>query len=100
MKPNLPTFEAGGTTFVVVPATLAAKHGLLDDAAAARRRSLGKRLRRARLAAKLTQVELAERLGSSQPSISAVEAGREPCSEDRAAAWLDACGSTAGKGRR
>ena len=91
MKSNLPTFEAGGTTFVVVPAALAAAHGIGTDPSARRRLTLGKRLRRARRKAKLSQAELGKRLGCSQPSISAVEAGREPCSEARAATWLAAC---------
>jgi DNA-binding XRE family transcriptional regulator len=98
-SPAFPTFEAGGTVFLVVPATVAAAHGIGSDPAAERRRKLGAKLHRARVRAGLSQAELAARLGCGQPSVSAVEHGREPCSEDRAGAWLAACDSTA-KGRQ
>jgi len=96
-KVDLPTFEAGGTTFAVVPVRLLADHGLLDDPAAERRRRLGRRLRRARQRVGLSQAALAELLGTSQPSVCAVEHGREHCSEARAAAWLEVCSSTTGR---
>ena len=98
-KPTVPTVELAGVTYVIIPATLAAEHGIIGDKAAERRRALGRKLRRARTKADLSQAELAAKLGTSQPSISAVEGGREPCSEDRAAAWLAACGSTGGKAK-
>ncbi len=91
METSLPTFEAGGVRFVVVPEAVALAHGIGTDPAAKRRTALGKRLRRARVSAKLTQAELGQRLGCAQSSISAVEHGREPCSEARAATWLAAC---------
>ena len=91
---SLPSFEAGGTTFLVVPAALAAAHGIGTDPSAERRRKLGAKLHRARVRAGLSQSELAVRLGCAQPSVSAVEHGREACSEDRAGAWLAACAST------
>jgi DNA-binding XRE family transcriptional regulator len=96
MDPTLPTFEAGGTTFVVVPASLAAKHGILADEAGERRRKLGGKLRRARERAELTQAQLGKLLGCGQSAVSAVEHGRDPCSESRAAAWLEACSTAKG----
>jgi transcriptional regulator with XRE-family HTH domain len=53
--------------------------------------TLGRKLRRARERSGLTQAALAEVLRVSAPYISATEAGREACSPERAAAWLDAC---------
>lgn len=90
-----PTLTIGGTTYVVVPQAVAAAHGIGRDPQEVRRRKLGRKLRRARMRAGLTQGELGELLGCGQPSVSAVEHGRDPCSEDRAAAWLAACASTA-----
>ena len=40
--------------------------------------TLGDQIRRARVAAGLTQVQLAERLGVAQPNVSAIERGDRP----------------------
>ena len=49
-------------------------------------------LREARLAKPLTQEELADILGKSQPTISSIEKGRPIVVED-ARRWLEACGA-------
>ena len=95
MAEEHPTLTIGGATYVVVPQAVAAAHGIGSDPQAEKRRKLGRKLRRARERAKLSQAQLAELLGCGQPSVSSVEHGREACSEERAAAWLEACGSTA-----
>ena len=89
---QLPTIDAGGTTFVVVPLEVAGAHGIVDDPAAERRRAVGERLRRAREHAGLTLAELAGKLGTYQPSVCACERAREYIGEERVNAWLAACG--------
>ena len=90
---TLPTFTANGVRFVVVPATVAAKHGLGEpDPAVERQRAIGERLRAARAHAELSQSELAARLDWTQAAVSAAERGRDPISDDRAVAVLEALG--------
>lgn len=100
MRQPFPSFELGGTRFLVIPEREAARHGIGSDPDAAQRATLARRLRRARERAGLSQGELAERLGVTQPYVSATEAGRDGCSEDRAKAWLAACGSTPTRTKR
>ncbi len=90
---RFPAFTLDGQRYVVVPAELAAEKGLTRETAAQRRRrALATRLRAARDAAGLTQVELGERLGVKQSTIARTETGRDAVSAQRAAAWLEACG--------
>lgn len=91
MADDFPTFTVSGKRFLVIPATVAARHGIGSDPAAQRRAKLGRRIRRARVRAGLTQASLASLLGCSQPVVASVESGREAVSDERAAEWIAAC---------
>jgi DNA-binding XRE family transcriptional regulator len=54
----------------------------------------GANLRRARQRARITQAELARRLGASQAYVSQVENGRENLTQERMAAIAEALGCT------
>jgi ribosome-binding protein aMBF1 (putative translation factor) len=92
------TLTVGGVDYVVLPK--AEYLNLLDkktvsgavDAHAFVRRSIGADLRAARRTAKLTQSELAHRLGKSQTLISQAESGSARVSERYVRAVLKACG--------
>lgn len=56
---------------------------------------LGQELRRLRLAAGLSQVELASKIGYAQTSVSTVEVGAAWAPLDIAMNWAEACGSAA-----
>lgn len=88
-----PTVTLSGTTYAIVPVADVARAGLDVDPGQVAREQTGRRLRRARQRAGLTQAELAVRLGAGQPYVSAIETGRDPISDERAQAWLDACRS-------
>lgn len=80
-----------GTTYAIVPVADVARAGLDVDPSQVAREKVALRLRKARERAGLTQTELAARLGAGQPYVSAIETARDPISEERASAWLDAC---------
>jgi DNA-binding transcriptional regulator YiaG len=96
------TLTVGGVDYVVLPK--ADYLSLLDkkaasgavDAHAFVRRSIGADLRAARRTAKLTQSELARRLGKSQTLISQAESGSARVSERYVRAVLKACGLPSG----
>lgn len=89
-----PTVTLGGRRYVIVPLADATRAGLADDPDVRKREALGLRVRRARESAGLTQLALAGLVGSTQPSVAAVEGGREACSAERLDSWLAACRST------
>jgi ribosome-binding protein aMBF1 (putative translation factor) len=62
------------------------------DAVEYTRRSLGKTLRNARETAGLTQDELAQKLGKTQPMVSGAESGAVRVGSRYVAAVLEACG--------
>ncbi len=92
------TIKLGKTEYVVVPRaeyarlrSLAGVDAGAVDALAYGRSSIGKTLRAAREKAGLTQAELAQKLGKSQPMVSGAESGTINVSERYAAAVLRAC---------
>jgi len=92
------TIKLGKTEYVIVPRADYARLRILAgvntkavDAASYARGSIAKTLRAARENAGLTQIELAEKLGKSQPMISGTESGKIRVSERYVAAVLRAC---------
>jgi ribosome-binding protein aMBF1 (putative translation factor) len=96
------TLTVDGVDYVLLPK--AEYLSLLDkkaataavDAHAFVRRSIGADLRAARRTAKLTQAQLAQRLGKSQTLVSQAESGSARVSERYVRAVLKACGLPAG----
>lgn len=89
---SYPTFTLGGTAYAIVPREVLAELGAVRSTPAQRRRkALAARLRAAREHAGLTQAELAEALGKSQPMVANVEAGRVRVGERYLALVLEAC---------
>lgn len=92
------TLTVGGVEYVVIPKAeylriqdLAPPAGTVD-AHSFVRQSIGADLRAAREHAKLTQAELAERMGRSQTMVSQAESGTARVSERYVRAVLEACG--------
>jgi ribosome-binding protein aMBF1 (putative translation factor) len=92
------TLTVGGVEYVVIPKAeylriqdLAPPAGTVD-ARSFVRQSIGADLRAAREHAKLTQAELAERMGKSQTMVSQAESGTARVSERYVRAVLEACG--------
>jgi|GEM_PF-1204266 len=92
------TIKLGKTEYVIVPRadyvrlrTLAGGNAGAVDAAAYARGSIAKTLKAAREKAGLTQADLAQKLGKSQPMISGAENGKISVSERYVAAVLRAC---------
>lgn len=56
-------------------------------------RSIGTSLREVREAAKLTQLQLAERVGLKQAHVSAIEVGRRATTTEKLAKWIEVCGA-------
>lgn len=107
MEETIQTITLGGTEYVIVPRAeyerLAGRSPAADAAPAGAvdaldfgRRTVAESLRRAREAAGLTQVELAARLGKSQPMVSGAESGRVRVGAGYVKAVLEACGLPAG----
>jgi ribosome-binding protein aMBF1 (putative translation factor) len=93
------TIRIAGTEYVVVPKAdylrLQRVAGVPPgsvDALEYADASIGRALRAARQTARLTQTELARRLGKSQPLIAGAESGRVQVSGRYVAAVLKACG--------
>jgi ribosome-binding protein aMBF1 (putative translation factor) len=93
-----PSFvNIAGTEYVVLPKAdylrlvRMSPAAPLKDAREAVRAVLGARLREARRQAGLSQRELAERLGISQPMVAAVERGRARVGSDYTKRLLRAC---------
>lgn len=93
-----PLIKLGKTEYVIVPRadyvrlrTLAGVHPEAVDAATYAQGSIAKTLKAARAKAGLTQAELAQKLGKSQPMVSGAESGKVRVSERYVAAVLRAC---------
>lgn len=92
------TLTVRGVEYVVIPKAdyLRMRSAHLPegavDAHVFTRQSIAEGLRQAREAARITQAELAARMGKSQTLISQAEAGTARVSERYVAAVLDACG--------
>ena len=93
------TIRLGGAEYVIVPKAdylkMSERAGIPAGAVDAReymRSSLSASLKKARESAKLTQEELAERLGVSQTMVSGAEGGRVKVSERYVRNVLKACG--------
>jgi len=93
------TIRIGGAEYVIIPKAdylkLSERAGVPAgsvDAHEYMRASLGDSLKQAREHAKLTQAELAERMGKSQTMVSGAEGGRVKISERYVLAVLKACG--------
>lgn len=93
------TIKLGKTEYVILPKAeylrLQQSAGVpvgSVDAVEYARASIGATLRAAREEAKLSQAELAERMGKSQPMISGAESGSISVSDRYIAAVLKACG--------
>ena len=92
---NATSIVLEGKEYVILPKReylRLAGTGPVGDARSAIRAALAERLRAARERAGVSQQELAERLGVSQPMVSGAESGRVRVSERYARAVLKACG--------
>ena len=92
------TLTIRGVEYVVIPKAefLRTRDSALPsgtvDAHAFVRESIGESLRAARAHAKLTQAQLAQRMGKSQTMVSQAESGSARVSERYVKAVLEACG--------
>jgi DNA-binding XRE family transcriptional regulator len=112
MSNTVPSFTLGGVDYVVVPrehfdrAAGARLSVNMANAATKRRRELGERLKKARMQAKLTQVELGARIAKSQSMVARAENGTCAVGDRYTEAVMTACdlpanwGAAQGRRRR